>query len=117
MGACLATAGVTSAAHTFFQSVEGMFHPGLPDLFEALLVIRAPAHAIQVLWNDRVISFRQRKPIDWLVAIIAGVCPYCQANLRPDGTTKLFHVLNITDYNIGAVHEVWQSGAEGMLHG
>ena len=32
-----------------------------------------------------MIGLRQRKPIDWLVSVVAGVCPYCQPNLGPDG--------------------------------
>ena len=81
MGACLAATGVTSAANRIFQCLEGMFHPGLADLFEALVVICASAHAIQVLWNERMIGLRQRKPIDRLVSIVARVCAYCQPNL------------------------------------
>ena len=82
MGACLATTGVTSAADALFQCLEGMFHPRLANLFEALGVICAAAHAIKILRNDGVIGLRQREPIDWLVAIVTRIGAYCQTNLR-----------------------------------
>src|SRR5258705_2963434 len=98
MGACLATTGVTSAAHTLFQCLECMFHPRLPDLFEALLVILAPAHAVQVLRHDGMIGIGQHKPINWLVSVVARVCPYCEPNLRTYGSTQCFHALHYFDY-------------------
>src|SRR5438046_2641614 len=55
-----------------------------------------------------MIGLRQRKPIDWLVAVVAGVCPYSQPNLRPDGRIELFHVLYISNNNIGAADDVWE---------
>ena len=81
MCACLATAGVTSAANALFQCKEGMFHPRLANLFEALGVICAAAHAIKILWNDGMIGIGQREPIDRLVAIVARIGSYCQTNL------------------------------------
>ncbi len=59
--------------------------------------------------TTRMIGLRQREPIDRLVAIVARVCPYCQSNLRPDGSIKLCHVLDISNDNIRAGHKVWHS--------
>ena len=56
MRACLAATGVTSAANIVFQRFKGMFHPRVTDLFEALGVIAAAAHAIEILRHDRVIG-------------------------------------------------------------
>src|SRR5690242_14078623 len=56
VGACRTPTGVAAkVARVAFQCQEGMFPPGLADLFEAIVVIRAPAHSIQVLWNVRVV--------------------------------------------------------------
>jgi hypothetical protein len=40
-----------------------MFQPGLTNLFELLVIIRASAHPIQVLWNNWMIGLRQCEPI------------------------------------------------------
>ena len=58
MRACYAAAGVTCTADCAFQRQKRMFHPRLADLFEPLGVICAPAHAIEILWNDRMIGLR-----------------------------------------------------------
>ena len=64
-------------------------HPGLADLFEALGVICATAHAIKVLRNKRMIGLRQREPIDRLVAIVTRVRAYSQPNLGRDGCIQI----------------------------
>jgi hypothetical protein len=58
MRASCATTGITRAADRIFQREEGMFHPGLADLFEPLGAHGAIAcsHPIEILRNDRVIS-------------------------------------------------------------
>jgi hypothetical protein len=57
VGARSATAGVAAeAAGVIFQGQKGVLPPGLPDLFEALVVIGPTAHSIQVLWNVRVVG-------------------------------------------------------------
>src|SRR5215216_657306 len=117
MRAGLATTGVTSTADEVFQCEERVLTPGLAYLFEARGVIGASAHAVKILRNKRVIGLRQLKPIDWLVAIVARVCPYCQPNLRPDRRIKLYHVLHISKNNIRAGHKVWHSGTDCMLQG
>ena len=71
MGASSATAGVTAKATSVsFQCRKSVLEPGLPDLFEAVVVISAAAHPIKILWNNRVIGIRQRKPIQRLVAVV-----------------------------------------------
>ena len=64
-----------------------------------------------------MIGLRQFKPIHWLGAIVARVCPYCQADLSPDGGIKLCHVLDISNYNIRAMEKVWHPGSDRMLQG
>ena len=40
-----------------------MFHPRLTDLFEAVVVIGPAAHPVEILWDNRMIGHRQRKPV------------------------------------------------------
>src|SRR5438094_10468754 len=103
MRACLATTGVTSATDEVFQRQKSMFHPRLADLFEALGVIGAAAHAIQILRNERVIGLRQREPIDWLIAIVTRICSYCQTNLRRV-VSLLVYVFDVSNNHIRARH-------------
>src|SRR5215216_2182986 len=117
MRAGLATTGVTSTADEVFQCEERVLTPGLAYLFEARGVIGASAHPVKILRNKRVIGLRQLKPINWLVAIVARICSYCQPNLRPDRGTKLCYILDVSNNNIWAGHEVWHSRADCMLHG
>ena len=98
-----------------FQCQKRMFHPGLADLFEALGVVRAAAHAIQILRNDRVIGVRQWKPIDWLVAVVTRVVPIASPT-EFQRSIKLCHVFDISNNNIRTRHKVWHSGADCMLH-
>src|SRR5207237_2120177 len=114
MSARLTATRITSSADAFFQCFKGMFHPRLANLFEALLVILASAHAIEVLWNDRMIGLRQRKPIDWLVPVVTRVCPYRQTNLCP-AISHLVHVFDLSNNNVWAWHQVWRLRAERML--
>ncbi len=64
-----------------------------------------------------MIGLRQRKPIDWLVAIVAGVCPYGQTDLSSNGRIKLCYVFDISNNNIRTGHKIWHSGSRCMLHG
>ena len=73
--------GATKAASVVLQRKELMHHPGLPDLFEAVVVVRAAAHAIEILRNDGMICLRQAKPIRLDVAVIANVRSHHQADL------------------------------------
>src|SRR5216117_545895 len=87
-----------------FQRKKRVFHPGVADLFEALVVIGATAHAIKVLRNDRVISTRQLKPIHWLVAVVTRVCSRCQAYLC-SSASHLVHALDFSNNDIGTWHK------------
>ena len=115
MRACLATTGVTGAANAIFQCLKGMFHPRVADLFEAFEVICAAAHSVKILWDERMIGIWQRKPIDWLIAVVTRVGTYRQTNLCP-GATLLCHILDISYDNIRAGHKVRGSGTDCMLH-
>src|ERR1051326_266738 len=66
-GATTRVAGATNAA---FQCRESVFPPGLADLLEAIVVIRAAAHPIKVLRNERVIGIWQCEPVQRLVAVV-----------------------------------------------
>ena len=55
MRAGSATTGVAAkAAGIVFQGREGMFEPGLANLFEAIVIT---AHPIEILRNDRMVVF------------------------------------------------------------
>ena len=60
-----------------------MHHPGLPDLFEALIVVRAAAQAIEILRNDGMVRLGQAKPIHLDVSVIANVRADREADLGP----------------------------------
>ena len=51
MRACFAIISVTRAADVVFQCKKRVFHPGVADLFKALVVIGPTAHPIKVLRN------------------------------------------------------------------
>src|SRR5437764_8580923 len=104
MRACLAIAGVTRAANTFFQGFKGMFPPRLPNLFEAIVVKCAAAHPVEILRKVWVVGIWQRKPVDRLVAIVTGVCSYRQANLCLGGGSHFLHVFDLSDNDIGPWH-------------
>src|SRR5438046_10363440 len=95
MRACLAISGVTRAADGVFQCKKRVFHPGVADLFKAVVVKGPNAHSIKILRNDRVISIRQCKPIHWLVPIVTRVCSRCQAYLC-SSASKLYHALDFS---------------------
>src|SRR5437867_2493871 len=102
MAARGATSGV--AAETTIvalQCEECVFHPGVADLFKALVIIGAAAHPIKILRNDRMIgTIRQCKPIDWLVAIVTGSSCHRETNLGP-GAAQLIHIGQLSNNNVG----------------
>ena len=67
------------------------------------------AHSIKILRNDRVIGLRQRKPVDWLVAVVTRVCSYRQADLR-SGASHLGHVLDVPTMTSGPATRSGDSG-------
>jgi len=48
----------------------------LPDLLEAIGVVSTATHPVKILRNDGVIGLRQRKPVQWLIAIVTGSRSY-----------------------------------------
>src|SRR5436309_11506186 len=104
MRSCFAITSVTRAADGVFQCKKRVFHPGVADLFKAVVVKGPNAHSIKILRNDRVISIRQLKPIHWLVAIVTRVCSRCQAHLC-SSASKLVHALDFADNDIGSWHK------------
>src|SRR4029077_3557613 len=115
MGACFTTRCVTSGADALFQCLEGVFHPRLPNLFEALIVGGAAAHPIKVLRNDWMIRTRQREPVDWRVTNVTGIGAYGQTNLCRV-VSLVVHVFNVSNNNIRP-WGVWRSWTESMLQG
>ena len=118
MCACLAIAGVTRATNTFFQCFKGMFPPRLADLFKTVIIKEPAAHSIKILRNVWVVGIWQRKPVDRLVAIVTGVCSYCQADLCLGGGSHFLHVLDLSDNYIGPCHRRVRSGraTQGRHH-
>lgn len=116
MAACFATVGVAAKAVPVFQCEKGMFHPGMADLFKAVVVVSSTAHPIEILRDDWVISIWQLKPIDRLIAVVAGSRCHCKADLGP-GTSLLVHVGQIADDYIRTRHECWRFCTGFTLHG
>ena len=69
------------AASVVLQGKERMFHPGLSNLFEALVVARSATHAIEILRNDAMVGVWQLKPIHLDVSVVARGRSHSQANL------------------------------------
>src|SRR5690242_4636310 len=86
-------------ARVLSQCRKRMFKPRLTNLFEALVIGRAAAHAIKILRNDRVIGLRQRKLIEVFRACVTRSGPDCETNLR-SSATELLHRWQITDDDI-----------------
>src|SRR5438093_410808 len=107
MAARAATTSITAkGAVVVFQSVERMFEPGLANLFEPLGIICPGAHPIKILRNDWVIGIWQRKPINGLVATIAGCRCYSETDLSA-GTPELLYVWQISYNDIGPGCSCW----------
>lgn len=117
MRACFAISGVTRPADRVFQCKKRVFHPGVADLFKAVVVKGPNAHSIKILRDDRVIGIRQLKPIHRLVAIVARVCSCRQTHLC-SGASKLYHALDFSNNDIGAWHRRVRSGgaSQGRHH-
>src|SRR6266567_9322005 len=105
MAPCGATIGIAAeTACVAFQCEERMFHPGVADLFKALVVIGAAAHPIEVLWNHRVIGIWRLEPTHWLVAVVTRSCSYPETDLR-SRAAELCHFGQLPDNDIGPLHE------------
>ena|SRR2546428_14164138 len=101
MAARGATTGVAAeTAVVAFQCEERVFHPGVADLFKALVITGAAAHPIKILRNDWVIGIWQLKPIDWLVAVVTGSGCHRETNLGP-GAAQFLHVGQLSNNDVG----------------
>src|SRR5215469_6269270 len=97
---------VTSTADAIFQCEKSMFHPGLADLFEAVVIVRAAAHPIEILRHDRMIGLRQCKPIDSVIAVVTGICPDREPHLSVNNLLVLLaYVFDVPNNNIRAGHK------------
>src|SRR5262245_28002139 len=84
-------------------SCKRVFAPGLPELFEFLGVVRATAHSINVLRNERMVVTRQSDPIDVYCAFVTGVSSQSEANETVDRTVFVLNeIKQLSDDNIRA---------------
>jgi hypothetical protein len=58
-----------------------MLHPGLADLLKTLVVVRASAHSIKIVRNDRMVRGGHFKKIHQLVSGVADRCAHAEADL------------------------------------
>src|SRR4029077_19194996 len=83
------------------QRGKRVLKPRLPNLLESLVIVRATAHSIKVLWNDRVIRLRQREPIEVLGSRITRSCCDRDTHLR-SSAAELLHRWQIPNNYIGS---------------
>ena len=84
-----------------------MFQPRLADLFEALVVIGAAAHAIEILRNHRVIGLWQCEPVEGLDPVITGSGCHAQPDKMIYGIiSELLHLRQISNDHIGTRHQL-----------
>lgn len=62
---------------------EGVLHPGLADLFEAIIIVSPTAHPIEVLRDNRMIGVGYGKKVHGLIAVVARSRANAKADLRP----------------------------------
>ena len=107
VGARRAPTGVAAkAAGVVLQCQEGVFPPGLADLFEAIIVIRPGAHSIQVLRNERVIGVLQCEPVQRLVAVVTGSRSHTQSDkMIHSVVAALLNRGQVAHNDIGSVHQ------------
>src|SRR6478752_2687545 len=118
MCARLATAGVTGTADAALQRGKSMFHPGLADLFEPLIVSSATAHSIEILRDNGMVGLRERKPIERLVAVITRSCSHPQPHEMIYGVVSvLCHLWQVAYNDIGPGHQSWRLRTDNMLQG
>src|SRR6266446_423021 len=91
------------SAKVVLQRLEGVFQPGLANLFEAVVITSSAAHSIQILWNNRVIVIRQGEPIEFLVSVITRSRSHPQADkasIDSGSTSRLGHCRKISNDDI-----------------
>ena len=62
--------GAAKVAVVILIRAKSVFHPTLANLFEAVGVIRATAHAIKILGHNGVIRVREREKMDFAVTVV-----------------------------------------------
>src|SRR3954467_13115998 len=75
------SAGGTDKAAVVLVCTKRMFYPGLTNLLKAVVVVRAAAHSVEVVWNDRMIGRRHRDKIHDLVSAVARRRTHAEADL------------------------------------
>src|SRR3954454_11436038 len=106
MSAGGATAGVTATTDTALQRSKCVLHPGLPDLFEPLVIGSATAHPIEILRDNGMVGLRQRKPIERLVPVITRSCAHPEPNkMIYDVVSVLCHLWQVAHNDVGTGHQ------------
>src|SRR6266403_3217689 len=96
MGAGGTPAGVaTKTTRIVIQCQERVFARGLANLFEALVVVRAAAHSIEILRNYWMIVIWRGKPVQRLRAVVTRSCRHSETDLR-SRAAELLHVRHVT---------------------
>ncbi len=80
--------GAAKVASVVLVCPKRMLHPGLANLFEAIVVARPATHPIEILRNHGMVWIWQLKKMDGLISVVAGGRSDPQANLAR-GTAKL----------------------------
>lgn len=79
---------------------ERMLHPGLADLFEAIIIVRSTAHPIEVLGDNRMIGVWYGEKVHWLIAVIARSRANAEAHLSSAARICLHHGAQIANDNV-----------------
>src|SRR5215469_16614072 len=98
-----------------------MLAPGLPDLLEAVVVVSADTHSINILRNKRMVIARQGKPIHVDRSLVARIGTQSETHEAVDGTTlRLLQADQITHDDVRAGNSSdarsCQSRPPGGLH-
>ena len=95
-----------AAEITFVKLVcaERMLHPGLADLFEAIIIVSPTAHPIEVLRDNRMIGVWYGEEVHWLIAVVARSRADAEAHLSSAAGVCLHHGSQIANYNVRPRH-------------
>src|SRR6478672_13034022 len=77
-----------------------MLHPGLADLFEAIIIVRSTAHPIEVFADNRMIGVWYGEKVHWLIAVVARSRANAEAHLTSAAGVRLHHAAQIANDNI-----------------
>ena len=79
---------------------ERVLHPGFPDLFEAIIIVRPTAHSIQVFADNRMIGVWYGEKVHWLIAVVARSRANAEAHLTVAAGICLHHGAQIANDNV-----------------